>query len=52
MNRRLFTEYGLLLPTSPQGYVGQGLGQGVSAGAMGLIAPNQSSSKRTSKNSR
>ena len=25
MNRRLFYQYGLLLPASPQGYVGQGL---------------------------
>jgi alkyl sulfatase BDS1-like metallo-beta-lactamase superfamily hydrolase len=41
MNRRLFYQYGLLLPASPHGYVGQGLGQGVSAGAMGLIAPNR-----------
>lgn len=41
MNRRLFFQYGLLLPASPHGYVGQGLGQGVSAGAMGLIAPNR-----------
>ena len=41
MNRRLFYQYGLLLPASPHGYVGQGLGQGVSAGAVGLIAPNR-----------
>ena len=41
MNRRLFYQYGLLLPASPQGYVGQGLGQGVSAGAVGLIAPTR-----------
>ncbi|HSQ01469.1 MAG TPA: MBL fold metallo-hydrolase, partial [Candidatus Dormibacteraeota bacterium] len=41
MNRLLFYQYGLLLPASPYGYVGQGLGQGVSAGAMGLIAPNR-----------
>ena len=41
MNRRLFYQYGLLLPASPQGYVGQGLGQAVSAGAMGLIAPTR-----------
>lgn len=41
MNRRLFYQYGLPLPASPYGYVGQGLGQGVSAGAMGLIAPNR-----------
>ncbi|MDI7862705.1 MBL fold metallo-hydrolase [Rhizobiaceae bacterium n13] len=41
MNRRLFFQYGLLLPASPHGYVGQGLGQGISAGATGLIAPNR-----------
>ncbi len=41
MNRRLFYQYGLLLPAAPHGYVGQGLGQGVSAGSMGLIAPTR-----------
>ena len=41
MNRRLFFQYGLLLPAAPHGYVGQGLGQGVSAGAMGLIPPTR-----------
>jgi len=41
MNRRLFYQYGLLLPASPHGYVGQGLGQAVSAGAAGLIAPTR-----------
>jgi alkyl sulfatase BDS1-like metallo-beta-lactamase superfamily hydrolase len=41
MNRRLFYQYGLLLPASPHGYVGQGLGQGVSSGLMGLIAPTR-----------
>lgn len=41
MNRRLFFQYGLLLPASPYGYVGQGLGQAVSAGAPGLIAPTR-----------
>jgi alkyl sulfatase BDS1-like metallo-beta-lactamase superfamily hydrolase len=30
MNRRLFYQYGLLLPRSPYGYVTQGLGHGVS----------------------
>jgi alkyl sulfatase BDS1-like metallo-beta-lactamase superfamily hydrolase len=39
MNRRLFYQYGLNLPASPYGFVGQGLGQGVSNGAVGLIAP-------------
>ena len=28
MNRRLFYQYGLLLPAAPHGYVGQGLGTG------------------------
>jgi alkyl sulfatase BDS1-like metallo-beta-lactamase superfamily hydrolase len=41
MNRRLFYQYGLLLPASAYGYVGQGLGQAVSAGAPGLIAPTR-----------
>ena len=41
MNRRLFYQYGLLLPASAHGYVGQGLGQAVSAGAVGLIAPTR-----------
>ena len=41
MNRRLFFQYGLLLPASPHGYVGQGLGQAVSAGRTGLIAPTR-----------
>ena len=41
MNRRLFYQYGVLLPASPYGYVGQGLGQAVSAGAPGLIAPTK-----------
>ena len=41
MNRRLFYQYGLLLPASPHGFVGQGLGQGVSAGQVGLIAPTR-----------
>ncbi len=41
MNRRLFYQYGLLLPAGPHGYVGQGLGQGVSAGAASLIAPTR-----------
>lgn len=41
MNRRLFYQYGLLLPAGPHGYAGQGLGQGVSAGQVGLIAPTR-----------
>jgi alkyl sulfatase BDS1-like metallo-beta-lactamase superfamily hydrolase len=41
MNRRLFYQYGLLLPASPHGFVDMALGKGVSAGAAGLIAPNR-----------
>ncbi|RAI43299.1 alkyl/aryl-sulfatase [Rhodoplanes roseus] len=41
MNRRLFYQYGLLLPGAPHGYVGQGLGQRGSAGSVGLIAPTR-----------
>jgi len=41
MNRRLFYQYGMLLPRSPYGYVTQGLGHGVSAGSVGLIAPTR-----------
>ena len=41
MNRRLFYQYGLLLPAAPHGYVGQGLGVRVSAGTAGLIAPTR-----------
>ncbi|PZQ50100.1 MAG: hypothetical protein DI556_08495 [Rhodovulum sulfidophilum] len=41
MNRRLFYQYGLLLTAAPHGYVGQGLGPRVSAGATGLIAPTR-----------
>jgi alkyl sulfatase BDS1-like metallo-beta-lactamase superfamily hydrolase len=45
MNRRLFYQYGLLLQTAPHGYVGQGLGPRVSAGATGLIVPTRSVEK-------
>ena len=41
MNRRLFYQYGLLLPASPHGFVDMALGKGVSAGASGLIAPTR-----------
>ena len=41
MNRRLSFQYGQVLPAAPHGYVGQGLGQGVSAGVVGLIAPTR-----------
>lgn len=41
MNRRLFYQYGILLPVAPHGFVNQGLGKGVSAGNIGLIAPTR-----------
>lgn len=41
MNRRLFYQYGLLLPVSQHGFVTQGLGHKISAGTAGLIAPNR-----------
>ena len=41
MNRRLFYQYGVLLPVSAYGYVTQGLGQSVSSGSNGLIAPTR-----------
>ncbi len=45
MNRRVFYQYGVLLPADAHGYVSQGLGQRVSAGAVGLIAPNMTIEK-------
>ncbi len=41
MNRRLFYQYGVLLPASPYGHAGQGLGMNIAAGAVGLIAPTR-----------
>ena len=41
MNRRLFYQYGILLPASPQGHAGQGLGQNVAIGDITLIAPTR-----------
>ena len=41
MNRRLFYQYGVLLPANPYGHVGQGLGKNVAAGNLGLIAPSR-----------
>ncbi len=41
MARRAWYQYGLLLPASPYGYVGQGLGQGASAGFVSLIPPTR-----------
>jgi alkyl sulfatase BDS1-like metallo-beta-lactamase superfamily hydrolase len=39
MNRRLFYQYGVLLPASPFGHAGQGLAQNVAAGNLGLLPP-------------
>jgi len=41
MNRRLFYQYGILLPASPYGHAGQGLAQNVSIGNITLIAPTR-----------
>jgi alkyl sulfatase BDS1-like metallo-beta-lactamase superfamily hydrolase len=40
MNRRMFMQYGVLLPADPYGHVDQAIGKGVAAGSLGLIAPN------------
>ena len=39
MTRRSFFQYGALLPVSPYGHAGMGLGQNISKGEPGLIAP-------------
>ena len=41
MNRRLFYQYGVLLPASPFGHAGQGLAQNISAGNIGLLPPTR-----------
>ena len=41
MNRRLFYQYGILLPAGPDGHAGQGLGQNVALGTITLIAPTR-----------
>jgi alkyl sulfatase BDS1-like metallo-beta-lactamase superfamily hydrolase len=41
MNRRLFFQYGVLLPASPFGHAGQGLMQNVAAGNTGLLPPTR-----------
>ena len=41
MSRRAFFQYGVLLPASPYGHAGQGLGQNVSSGNIGLIPPTR-----------
>ncbi len=40
MNRRMFYQYGVLLPRSPFGHVDQSIGKAVSSGNIGLLAPN------------
>ncbi len=40
MSRRLFYQYGVLLPADPHGHVDQSIGKNVSAGNLGLIEPN------------
>jgi alkyl sulfatase BDS1-like metallo-beta-lactamase superfamily hydrolase len=41
MTRRLFFQYGVLLPRSPFGHVDQSIGKNVAAGNLGLIEPNR-----------
>ncbi len=41
MNRRLFYQYGVLLPASPFGHVDQALAKNVAAGNVGLIVPTK-----------
>jgi len=41
MSRRLFYQYGVLLPASPFGHVDQALAKNVAAGNLGLIAPSR-----------
>jgi alkyl sulfatase BDS1-like metallo-beta-lactamase superfamily hydrolase len=40
MARRMFYQYGVLLPRSPFGHVDQAIGKNTAAGDLGLIAPN------------
>ena len=40
MNRRMFFQYGVLLPRSPFGHVDQAIGKNTAAGNLGLIPPN------------
>jgi alkyl sulfatase BDS1-like metallo-beta-lactamase superfamily hydrolase len=41
MNRRLFYQYGILLPASPYGHAGQGLGMNAANGTIELIPPTR-----------
>lgn len=45
MNRRLFFQYGVLLPRSPFGHVDQSIGKNTAAGTLGLIQPTRYISK-------
>ena len=45
MNRRMFFQYGVLLPRSPFGHVDQSIGKNTAAGTLGLIPPNRLISK-------
>ena len=40
MTRRMFYQYGLLLPRNPYGHVDQAIGKNTAAGNLGLIPPN------------
>lgn len=41
MNRRLFFQYGLLLPRNPYGHVDQAIGKNMAFGSVGLIPPTR-----------
>ncbi|MBY6185280.1 MBL fold metallo-hydrolase [Marinobacter hydrocarbonoclasticus] len=41
MNRRLFFQYGVLLPRSPFGHVDQSIGKNTAAGTTGLVPPTR-----------
>jgi alkyl sulfatase BDS1-like metallo-beta-lactamase superfamily hydrolase len=41
MNRRVFFQYGVLLPRSPYGHVDQSIGKNTSSGTTGLIQPTR-----------
>jgi alkyl sulfatase BDS1-like metallo-beta-lactamase superfamily hydrolase len=41
MTRRMFFQYGVLLPRSPFGHVDQSIGKNVAAGNLGLIEPSR-----------
>ncbi|BBH54580.1 alkyl/aryl-sulfatase [Fluviispira sanaruensis] len=45
MNRRLYYQYGILLPRNPYGHVDQAIGKNLSTGTMGLIPPTVSIKK-------